>query len=154
MSENDVIFYISERDKYGWMSNMWSFSNPIYVKGFKGYSVEAMYQAAKVPLDMPELKNEITQMKPWDSKKKGKVIPLRQDWDEVKDKIMKHLVYQKFHNNPNLGQSLVNTDPALIVEDAPWDSYWGSGQKGAIGSGLNKMGKILMDVRSLILLEK
>jgi N-glycosidase YbiA len=71
-------------------------------------------------------------------------IPIRPDWDQVKDAIMYQAVRKKFetHNTPRA--LLLGTWPQDIVENAPMDAYWGCGPD---GQGLNKLGQILMRVR-------
>ena len=68
----------------------------------------------------------------------------RQDWPEVKLGIMRLADRAKFTQNPKLGALLLATQDAELIEDSPWDSYWGSGSD---GNGLNWAGKILMEIR-------
>jgi ribA/ribD-fused uncharacterized protein len=70
--------------------------------------------------------------------------PLREDWEEVKDGVMLRAVQRKFETHDELRELLLGTGDAKIVENAPGDYYWGCGQD---GSGLNKLGEILMRVR-------
>ena len=51
----------------------------------------------------------------------------------------------KFQTNRNIGEILLSTGDKLIVENAPQDYYWGCG---ADGSGKNRLGEILMKVRT------
>src|SRR5690349_14921848 len=73
--------------------------------------------------------------------------PLRKDWEQVKDDIMHRAVLRKFETHADIRQLLLATGDALIVENAPRDYYWGSGQD---GTGQNKLGLILMEVRDLM----
>lgn len=73
--------------------------------------------------------------------------PLRQDWESVKDNIMRKAVLQKFSTHADIRAVLLATDEEDIVENAPSDYYWGCG---ADGSGQNKLGKILMEVRAVL----
>ena len=70
--------------------------------------------------------------------------PLRVDWEQVKDEIMRDAVWAKFSQHEALRELLLSTGDAQIVEHTKNDRYWGDGGD---GSGLNKLGKILMDVR-------
>jgi ribA/ribD-fused uncharacterized protein len=74
-------------------------------------------------------------------------IPIRTDWEYAKDEIMYQAVLQKFKTHPALADLLVSTVVQDIVENAPGDYYWGCGKD---GTGLNKLGNILMRVRSNI----
>lgn len=53
-------------------------------------------------------------------------------------------VLNKFQTHKDLSELLLSTGGNDIVENAPGDYYWGCGKD---GSGLNKLGKILMRVR-------
>lgn len=71
-------------------------------------------------------------------------LPLREDWEEVKDDIMRKAVYAKFSQNIELKNILLNTDSEYIVENTSNDYYWGCGTN---GSGKNMLGIILMEIR-------
>lgn len=87
--------------------------------------------------------------KPRDAKALGmtRQLPLRSDWEDVKDQIMLNAVRVKFRTHETLRDLLLSTDNSDIVENAPMDAYWGCGPD---GTGLNKLGNILMQVRSEI----
>lgn len=68
-------------------------------------------------------------------------------WEEVKDNIMLQIVYAKFSQHAQLKQLLLSTDNAMLVEASPTDYYWGEGKD---GTGQNKLGEILMQVRDLL----
>jgi N-glycosidase YbiA len=61
---------------------------------------------------------------------------------------MRKAVYRKFEFNPEIRAVLLATGDALLVENSPTDAYWGCG---ANGKGVNMLGKILMEVRSKLL---
>ncbi|NTW00980.1 MAG: NADAR family protein [Oscillochloris sp.] len=71
--------------------------------------------------------------------------PLRSDWEQVKDSVMLAAVRAKFRAHTDLQAELLATGNEELVENAPGDYYWGCG---ANGSGKNKLGKILMEVRA------
>ncbi len=70
--------------------------------------------------------------------------PLRPDWEQVKDDIMRQAVLWKFETHADIREVLLSTGDAIIVENAPRDYYWGCGAK---GTGKNMLGVILMEVR-------
>lgn len=72
-------------------------------------------------------------------------FPLRSDWEQIKDDIMFRAVLKKFQTHADIREILLNTGDAELVENAPGDYYWGSGQD---GTGQNKLGKILMQIRA------
>lgn len=71
--------------------------------------------------------------------------PLRPDWESVKEEIMRKAVLRKFETHADLRDILLKTGDEEIVENAPGDYYWGCGKD---GSGKNRLGHILMDVRA------
>lgn len=73
--------------------------------------------------------------------------PLRSDWEEVKDDVMRKAVLAKFQQHTELNTLLLGTGNAELVENASHDYYWGCGKD---GSGKNMLGKILMEVRALL----
>lgn len=78
------------------------------------------------------------------AKKLGRRVALRKDWESVKFSIMKDLVKAKFTQNPDLAEKLLATDNAHLEEGNTWgDRIWGT----VNGTGANKLGIILMQVR-------
>ena len=73
--------------------------------------------------------------------------PLRPNWNQVKDNIMRRGVLRKFETHADICERLLSTEDKLIVENSPIDYYWGCG---ADGTGLNKLGQILMEVREIL----
>lgn len=76
-------------------------------------------------------------------------IPLRENWDDIKDDVMYFAVKKKFSTHPKIKEKLLATFPEDIIESSPYDYYWGCGQD---ASGQNKLGKILMRVREELLI--
>lgn len=106
---------------------------------------ETAYQAAK-STDKEE-RLMIRGMNPYDAKSYwvGNEDKIRPDWEDVKYDIMKDLVTQKFKNNKELKQMLIETEESILEEGNDWgDSYWGI----CNGKGENNLGKILMELRS------
>jgi hypothetical protein len=46
-----------------------------------------------------------------------------------------------------LHQYLIDTGQEELVHDAPWDGFWGNGKH---GTGQNRLGQLLMDLRIAI----
>ncbi|MFN8375187.1 MAG: NADAR family protein [Anaerolineae bacterium] len=70
--------------------------------------------------------------------------PLRPDWEQVKDDVMRRAVLAKFSTHAEIREVLLSTGDEEIIENAPGDYYWGCGKT---GTGKNMLGKILMEVR-------
>ena len=74
-------------------------------------------------------------------------VPLREDWEQVKDEIMMAAVMAKFRTHKDIRELLLSTNDEAIIENAPGDYYWGCGKD---GTGENRLGHILEDVRHRI----
>lgn len=70
--------------------------------------------------------------------------PLRPDWETVKDDVMREAVRAKFTQHEELRDVLLGTGDAELIEHTANDNYWADGGD---GSGLNMLGKILMEIR-------
>ncbi len=70
--------------------------------------------------------------------------PLRADWEEVKDDVMRRAVRTKVAQHANVRETLLGTGDAEIIEDTSDDHYWGCGTR---GDGKNMLGIILVEVR-------
>lgn len=110
---------------------------------------EAAYQAAKS--NDPRVWSEFAgQKNPAVSKRAGRQIEVRPDWEKVKVKIMREIVFAKFNQNPDLRKKLLATGSAILEEGNTWnDTFWGVCPPGS-GNGENHLGKILMDVRLML----
>lgn len=89
----------------------------------------------------------IAQMKtPGETKKAGKKLALRPDWDLVKDDVMRLALKLKFVEGGQLAQDLLDTGNSHLVEGNTWkDTYWGIDIR--TGVGQNRLGKLLMERR-------
>ncbi len=68
---------------------------------------------------------------------------IRPDWDSVKTSVMLTVLRAKFAI-PYLRNLLLKTGTAELVEDSPFDSFWGIGHD---GKGQNMLGRLLMQIR-------
>lgn len=126
------------RNEYYFLSNF--YSAPVKYNGYTFLNNEAAFQAAKCPSRMSEFCN----LNPSDAKRMGRRITLRNDWEQVKTEVMYDICKAKFTQNPNLGQLLVSTGDAELIEGNTWnDRIWGV----CNGVGENRLGKILMQIR-------
>lgn len=130
---NQVDCIPSFRGELFFLSNMY----PCNVQGFK--CVEACFQAHKVA--GTETYTAFLRLNGYESKKLGKQVKLRSDWNEVKLSIMEQILREKFQEE--LLQKLL-TIKGEIVERNNWgDTYWGV----CNGKGQNQLGKLLMKIR-------
>ena len=71
--------------------------------------------------------------------------PLRADWEIVKDDIMREALRSKFEQHPALQSLLLQTGNAELIEHTANDRYWADGGD---GSGKNRLGQLLMELRA------
>lgn len=116
-------------------------------QGLEFDCVEKAYQAAKCKNEADMLLfQKMTAAESKHAHENG-AYEIREDWEEIKFRVMYDLVWQKFHNCEELRQKLLATAEAELVEGNTWnDTYWGI----CDGIGENNLGKILMRVRNSI----
>jgi hypothetical protein len=116
---------------------------PVEIDGLEWPTSEHYYQAQKTTDFI--LQEEIRQTpRPGDSKRMGMKLPIRPDWDQIKDDVMRKVVKAKFEQHADLKEMLLGTGDAILIEHTENDKYWGDGGD---GSGKNMLGKVLMGVR-------
>jgi len=142
MVQRTIKFY-HEVGEYGCFSN---FSpHPLLLGGKSWPTTEHYFQAQKfvgTPME-EEIRNAKSPAK---AKALGQTrrVKLREDWEQVKDDVMRDVVRAKFTQHTHILSILLGTGDALIVEHTANDSYWGDGGD---GHGKNMLGKIIMQVR-------
>ena len=125
---------------YRWLSNFEPAQ--VVLDGDWYNTVEHAYQAAKT-LDPNERRMVAMAGTPNEAKKAGRLVGIRNDWEDVKDSVMLDLLRQKFHI-PHLRAMLLNTEEQHLIEGNWWgDTYWGVCR----GNGRNRLGELLMKVR-------
>ncbi len=141
-----TIYFYSQSEKYGCFSN---FSpHGFELDGLYWSTSEHYFQAQKFP-GTPDAEKIRSVKTPKDAAKMGRerTRPLRPDWEQVKDDIMRKAVLRKFETHADIREILLSTGDAEIVENSPIDYYWGCG---ANGTGKNMLGIILMEVREIL----
>ena len=113
-------------------------------------TVEHYFQAAKTDTMQDYL--AIARAKtPGESKRLGRRVHLRSDWEQVKDQVMLDALRKKFAI-PELREKLLATGDANLIEGTLWhDQYWGvCNCDRCKGKGINILGKLLIQVREEI----
>lgn len=132
-------------DKFGdaWrvLSNF--YPTPVVYKGLTYPTVEHAYQALKTT--DRETQDFVRGLStPGQAKRVGKMVDLREDWDDIKLQLMEDLCRIKFTTNEFCKSRLLDTGDAELIEGNTWgDVYWGVCK----GVGENHLGKILMKIR-------
>lgn len=114
------------------------------VDGFEYDTMEHYFQAMKTlePTARAEIREAST---PGQAKRLGRRCALRTDWEVVKIPVMRHGLAHKFEINNEMGQFLLRTGDAWLVEGNTWgDRFWG-----AVNTlGENWLGHLLMARRA------
>lgn len=138
-----ILFY-RLREPFGEFSN---FSpHPIELKGLFWPTSEHYFQAQKFAGTEHEEAVRLAKS-PMVAARMGRSRerPLRLDWETVKEDVMQEALRAKFTQHPALRSFLLDTGDATLVEHTSNDSYWGDGGD---GSGKNRLGQLLMELRA------
>lgn len=152
MSEDshEPIYFYSKTTTYYELSN---FSpHGFQMDGVYWPTVEHYFQAQKFP-SAPAHQEKIRQARtPKAAKSLGRSrkIQLRPDWEQVKEEVMRKGLWAKFTTHPELIALLLETGTRRLIENAPSDHYWGCGQS---GTGKNRLGVLLMELRTTLRVE-
>ena len=157
--DNRILYFGRDRAAFRFLSHF--FPAPIVMDDETWATVEHYYQAQKS--DDPAYRQAIRDtLSPGMAKRlaappqaprrvsaqswfrKNGTLP-RPDWHEVKLGIMRRADLAKFTQHGELGVVLLATGDAELVEDSPFEPYWGIGLD---GHGLNWAGRVLMEVRA------
>jgi ribA/ribD-fused uncharacterized protein len=141
-----TIYFYSTRGEYGAFTNFarhgfeldgkyWPTSEHYFqAQKFAGTDYAEQIRTAKTPKQAATLGRSRTQ-------------PLRPDWEQVKEEVMRHALLAKFQSTDALRDLLMSTGDQEIIEDSPTDYYWGCGKT---RTGKNRLGVILMEVRATL----
>jgi ribA/ribD-fused uncharacterized protein len=81
---------------------------------------------------------------PGGAKQRGRQVPLRPRWGDVRVRVMEQVLRRKFAPGSELAGRLLATGDAELVEGNDWnDRFWGVCR----GKGENHLGRLLMKIR-------
>lgn len=136
--------------EYEFLSNFYNAPITVKIKGVK-YTYkcsEALYQALKSndPIDWHNFQG----YNGGKSKRKGKEVVIRDDWEDIKLKVMLWVVSNKFKQNKELARMLCDIDVDIVEHNEWHDNFYGDCYcprcKDIRGS--NHLGNILTFVRA------
>ena len=142
-TESETIAFSSKSPTYNEFSNF--YKARMLLDGKEWPTVEHYFQAQKFSAN-PEYQEKIRAApQPAKAKSLGasRDYPIRNDWDQYREEVMKKALKAKFEQNPNLMKMLQNTRGKALVEDTN-DAYWGQGRN---KKGKNRLGHLLMALR-------
>ena len=132
--------------QYAFLSNF--AASRVTLDGYEYPTVEHAFQAAKTHDET--LRAEIRgAYSPGKAKRLGRHVPLRPDWEAVKESVMWKLLAQKFTPETSFARELEATGGEPITEGTTWhDKYWGICTcERCGGQGRNVLGRMLMEIR-------
>jgi N-glycosidase YbiA len=134
--------FYKTRDPGGFMSNY--YKARFYIYGRWWICVEAPYQAKKCvnPADFDAI-HQATKAN--DARNLGQQVEMRPDWNDIRVDVMYECCLAKFLQHKDLRDQLMATGEEELIEDSPYDSFWGCGPK---GDGKNMLGQVLMRIRN------
>ncbi len=139
-----ILFYGTKDVPYGCFSNF--SAHPFDLDNRRWRTSEHYFQAMKFYPHWEHI-NAIGNMpSPMQAAKAGRsrARPLRIDWEEVKNDIMRQALHAKFTQHAEIQKILLETGDEDIIENTTKDHYWGCG---STGTGKNMLGKLLMELR-------
>ncbi len=149
MNNTRTILFYRQNDPYGEFSNFSAY--PFKLKGKVWPTSEHYFQAQKFAGTEHEetVRNSKT---PSMSAKLGRSrsLPLRVDWEVVKEDVMRDALRAKFDQHPKLKLLLLSTGDAELIEHTRNDRYWADGGD---GTGKNRLGILLMELRAELVLK-
>lgn len=115
-------------------------------KKYSANNIETLYQAAKTKI-IWQIEEIIKANKPDVAFYLGRRCKIRDDWEQIKEDVMKELVRKKFNVSNKFRNTLLSIhDDKFIVGMNKWnDKEWGVCSK--TFKGQNKLGQILMDLK-------
>ncbi len=153
--QKNRLVYFADRDGFIWFDdkdNKYTFflSNfyPVKIKiwNMKFACAEGAFQAAKF-LHKPELAVRFTNLSGEEAWKLAQKMSYQQrdDWYKVRESLMLEVLYAKFDQHSDLKELLLATGDAYLVQTSDRNAFWADGGD---GTGKNRLGNLLMQVRS------
>ncbi len=138
-----AIYFYSKSERYFEFSNF--SAHGVELRDAWWPTVEHFFQAQKFE-DEDYRKRIRRALTPKEAKTLGRTrdFPILADWDTLRDEIMLEAIRKKFTTHAEIRELLLATGDEELIENAPTDYYWGCGRT---GTGQNKLGQILMQVR-------
>lgn len=138
-----TIYFYTTTDEYGCFSNFSPYG--IEMESHWWPTVEHYFQAQKFnDHSYQEKIRKAPTAKIAANLGRSRELPIRSDWENVKEEIMYKALLKKFQTHKEIKAVLLSTEEQELVENSPIDYYWGCGKD---GTGLNKLGKLLVKVR-------
>lgn len=160
MVEERITFFHKPEEENGYLSNLYPSPFQFLDNTFENAEQYLGYMKARVCKDEDTEEQVMKAKEPRLARKLRRRMDQENEtsiqlWPEIRQEIMRWGVRQKFLQNPELLEKLLNTNYALLAEASDSNQVWGIGlpmeeykkYKPGNWTGQNLMGKALMDVR-------
>ncbi len=139
-----ILFYSDREQPYGCFSNF--SKHGFNLDGHYWRTSEHYFQAQKFQPGSTAYNRVRDAHSPKQAAELGRdrALPLRADWETVKEDAMRRALQAKFATHADIRAVLLETGDEDLVENAPGDYYWGVGKD---GSGKNRLGFLLVELR-------
>jgi type I restriction enzyme S subunit len=146
----ESIVFLKTGESYGGLSNM-APNFPLKVNNIRIQTSEALYLACRFPHSPDVQRLIIDERSPMTAKMRSKPHreESRQDWDDVRVRVMRWCLRIKLVQNCHeFGRLLLSTGDQPIVEQSRKDDFWGAkvADDGTL-IGKNVLGRLLMELR-------
>jgi N-glycosidase YbiA len=140
----DTILFYGRRLPYFEFSNFAKY--PIIIDQKRYETSEHYYQSKKFEgTKFEEIVRQATSANKAAQLGRRKDLPLRQDWEVVKESVMMTALRAKFSQHDVLKKMLLSTGDKTLMEHTSKDKYWADGGN---GTGKNRLGILLMQLRT------
>lgn len=139
-----TIYFYKAGDDYGCFSN---FSHHKFELDDKTWRTSEHYFQAMKYTEEEDIEYVREAKTPHECFKRGRERgrSFRDDWEDVKDDVMRRALRAKFDTHSECKETLLETGDEEIIEQTRGDYYWGCGTK---GTGKNMLGILLMELRA------
>jgi ribA/ribD-fused uncharacterized protein len=140
---------IEFKDEFSFLSNFHPCTVVIGLMKFP--SSEHAFMSFKNNSDEWKKECQRFDLTPGQIKRKGRKIELVSFWEDIKIDSMRQALWFKFTQNKELKEKLLDTGNQNLVEGNNFnDVFWGVCLKSNPNVGENHLGRLLMEVRSLL----
>ena len=102
--------------EYSFLSNF--YECPIIWEGKLYKNSESIYQSYK---SIEPVQYDFTKTSGAEAKRISKTLNIRSDWGKVKRKLMYKICQEKFKQNPDIAQKLMDTGDSILIEGNYWN---------------------------------
>jgi ribA/ribD-fused uncharacterized protein len=132
---------------YNWFSNFEPFETPMDYDGIVSKTPEAFYQSMKTKDRY--LRSVVGEMSAAKSKRAGRKLIIRDDWENIKVGVMMMALRHKFAEGTEWRKRLDETEGEIVEWNNWHDNIWGDCVciNCLLTEGKNLLGKLLMGIR-------